>query len=85
MSNLDAAIMAQMELRGLNQAVELLTNYGRITRMHVATGADVMPMSEVTINSADLVFPQEVIDSIVAVMQTQIGALEARLADAMKA
>jgi hypothetical protein len=85
MPDFNAAAMVQAEINGLQQAVTLLSDNGRITRMVVATGADVFPGSEVMPDTANLLLTPETIAAIVAAMQTQIGVLEARLADAMQA
>jgi hypothetical protein len=83
MSNLNAAVMAETDMRGLRQAVELLSNSGRITIMHVTTAAEAFPAAEVSVNSADLLLSPDTINGIKSAMQAQIAVLEQRLADAM--
>jgi len=85
MVDYNAAAMAQAEATALQQAVDLLSNNGRIPSMRVASAVEVMPGSEVTVNTAELVLPPEAIDAIALAMEAQISVLETRAAEAAQA
>jgi hypothetical protein len=85
MPNINAAYMAQAEATALQQAVDLLRAGGRIPDMRVASAVEVMPGSEVTANTANIILSQDILLAIAAAMEVQINALAASVVEALKA